>query len=199
MQVFNRLVCSGRILIACLAITALTGCSEEKGAEPRQTTTINYRVRTQGTPGDGTNCNAYLMYHQNAKWLCGGWCQRGFNIVTINPVTGEVARPWMNFDTWMLNSDKEKLLDSLRAIPDGLVMLVAICDDAGFKNRLSDPVLNEQVRVAFEALGSVRIRDYVFRDSWAFVVKKGTLPPIGEAFAKNGEFVELNYSVVIEE
>ncbi|KAG8447753.1 hypothetical protein GDO86_015024 [Hymenochirus boettgeri] len=88
---------------------------------------------------------------------------RGLNVALVNGVNGEPIAT-NTFDMW--SGDVTQLLNFLRPIHEGTVVIVASFDDPSTK-------LNEEARKVFVEFGSGFVRDLTFRDSWVFVGAKG--------------------------
>ncbi|XP_069842606.1 protein FAM3A isoform X1 [Dendropsophus ebraccatus] len=88
---------------------------------------------------------------------------RGLNIALVNGVNGELIEA-KTFDMW--DGDVSELLNFLRPIHEGTLVLLASYDDPATK-------MNEDARKMFIELGSSSIKEVAFRDSWVFVGAKG--------------------------
>ncbi|XP_054585602.1 protein FAM3D isoform X2 [Eptesicus fuscus] len=84
---------------------------------------------------------------------------RGLNIALVNGTTGKVVRQ-ASFD--MYSGDPTLLVKFLKAIPEGMLVLVASFDDPGTK-------MNDELRKLFSNLGSSYAGQLGFRDSWIFL------------------------------
>ncbi len=125
---------------------------------------------------------------------------RSFSIAVINPSDGTAYEPVRTFDTYYTREDGSEsaaMLEFLNGIPDGKLVLIVVADDAGLTyyhdevDAASDctpipdyggPALVD----ALEALGSTLIRDYCFRESWAFATITGTGSALDEDLAQAG-------------
>uniref|UniRef100_A0A3P8X4S4 Uncharacterized LOC103379726 n=1 Tax=Cynoglossus semilaevis TaxID=244447 RepID=A0A3P8X4S4_CYNSE len=87
----------------------------------------------------------------------------GLNIVVMDGRTGEILKTGA-FDMW--GGDVQPLVDFLKAIEVGSVVLMASFDDPATK-------LNEEARNLIADLGSSLIQTLGFRDNWVFVGGKG--------------------------
>lgn len=87
----------------------------------------------------------------------------GINVVTVNGRTGAVIKTG-TFN--MFSGNVEPLIDFLKGIDKGSVVLVASYDDASTK-------LNDEAKKLFVELGSSSIQTLKFRDNWVFVGGKG--------------------------
>ncbi|XP_061478064.1 protein FAM3D [Rhineura floridana] len=88
---------------------------------------------------------------------------RGLNIVLVNGTTGQLLKT-AAFD--MYSGDIKELLDFLKPINRGTLVLVASYDDPATK-------LNNEARTLFTELGSSYATKLGFRDNWIFVGGKG--------------------------
>ncbi|XP_062057168.1 protein FAM3D [Lepus europaeus] len=84
---------------------------------------------------------------------------RGLNIALVNGTTGLVLRH-NSFD--MYSGDPKSLLQFLKEVPTGTLVLVASYDDPGTK-------MNDDIRKLLSDLGSSYAKELGFRDSWVFL------------------------------
>uniref|UniRef100_A0A8C0J5S9 FAM3 metabolism regulating signaling molecule D n=1 Tax=Chelonoidis abingdonii TaxID=106734 RepID=A0A8C0J5S9_CHEAB len=84
---------------------------------------------------------------------------RGLNIALVN---GDRTSLWILFSL----PDIKLLLDFLKAIKSGTIVIVASYDDPATK-------LNDEVRTLFTNLGSRHVSKLAFRDNWIFIGAKG--------------------------
>ncbi|MCP3962331.1 MAG: DUF11 domain-containing protein [bacterium] len=136
--------------------------------------------------------------------LGGGGGGRGFNVLSVDPATGDEISPPQNFDTYGTRSQcaandpsaaMYALVDHLDAVPDGTLVMISVADEAGLNQddscaAFSDSTCYQEALAALEALGSTRIRDYCFRDSWAQIAVKGEGRAVAEGLA-TGDLVSL--------
>jgi len=123
-------------------------------------------VVVSGGLNDG-NCADF--YIDGLKIFSG---QRGFSLLVLNHENG-VVETMRHFDTWGQSTQVDSITGLIESLPPGKVVLAAIRDE-GSAN------LNERFYQAFESLGSGKIRQISYRDSWAFIGHKGL--KAGEAF-----------------
>ncbi|XP_072286694.1 protein FAM3A-like isoform X2 [Pyxicephalus adspersus] len=90
---------------------------------------------------------------------------RGLNIALVNGVSGELIEA-RSFDMW--DGDVSELLNFLRPIHEGTLVLLASYDDPATK-------MTEEGRKMFAELGSSVSKEVAFRDSWVLVGAKGVL------------------------
>ncbi|XP_077781233.1 protein FAM3D isoform X1 [Podarcis muralis] len=88
---------------------------------------------------------------------------RGLNIALVNGSSGQLLKT-AAFD--MYSGDVKHLLDFLKAISAGTIVLVASYDDPATK-------LNDEARKLFAELGSSHATKLGFRDNWVFLGGKG--------------------------
>ncbi|XP_026100903.1 protein FAM3C-like isoform X2 [Carassius auratus] len=88
----------------------------------------------------------------------------GINIAVINEKTGEHIKTGI-FNMW--NGKVEELIEFLKSIEDGSLVLIATFDDPATK-------LNDEARTLIAELGSSYISQLKFRDNWLFVGGKNT-------------------------
>jgi hypothetical protein len=145
---------------------------------------------------------------------------RGFNLAVYDACTNSLSPPGVrHYDTFETRTSGSKLAEltsDLSSVPDGSLVLMSVADEAGLNcfpggesGCGADPGgcahLGASAVEAFfqqlEALGSEKIRDYCFRNSWAFVAVKGegvargeTLGAALEVSAQGALSVSLNIS-----
>ncbi|XP_037761701.1 protein FAM3D [Chelonia mydas] len=88
---------------------------------------------------------------------------RGLNIALVNGTNGQLMKTEV-FD--MYSGDINLLLDFLKAIQSGTIVIVASYDDPATK-------LNDEARTLLTNLGSSHASKLAFRDNWTFVGAKG--------------------------
>ncbi|XP_060742909.1 protein FAM3C isoform X1 [Tachysurus vachellii] len=104
---------------------------------------------------------------------------RGLNIALVNGNTGKLIKS-ESFD--MYSGDVNILIQFLKDIEDGTVVMMATFDDSASK-------LNTEARKIISALGSSYINSLSFRDNWLFVGGKGikTKSPFEQYIKNNAE------------
>ncbi|KAK6482603.1 protein FAM3C-like [Huso huso] len=88
---------------------------------------------------------------------------RGLNLALVNGKTGELMDTRF-YDMW--GGDVKPLIEFLKTIQDGTVVLIASFDDSATK-------LNDEARKLLGELGSTSVATLGFRDNWIFVGGKG--------------------------
>uniref|UniRef100_A0A8B9JT80 Family with sequence similarity 3 member C n=1 Tax=Astyanax mexicanus TaxID=7994 RepID=A0A8B9JT80_ASTMX len=104
---------------------------------------------------------------------------RGMNVALVNGKTGEVVKTEF-FDLWA--GDVNTLIQFLKSIEDGTVVMMATFDDSATK-------LNDEARKLISDFGSSQIESLGFRDNWIFVGGKGikTKSPFEQYIKNNAE------------
>ncbi|KAM9495110.1 protein FAM3C isoform 1-T3 [Clarias gariepinus] len=104
---------------------------------------------------------------------------RGLNIALVNGKTGKLIKT-DSFD--MYSGDVNPLIQFLKNIEDGTVVMMATFDDSSTK-------LTSEARKLISALGSSYINSLSFRDNWLFVGGKGikTKSPFEQYIKNNAE------------
>uniref|UniRef100_A0A8C1NPC7 Zgc:101783 n=1 Tax=Cyprinus carpio TaxID=7962 RepID=A0A8C1NPC7_CYPCA len=92
----------------------------------------------------------------------------GINIAVVNEKTGEHVSTG-SFNMW--NGKVEELIEFLKSIEDGSLVLIATFDDPATK-------LNDEARTLIAELGSSYISQLKFRDNWLFVGGKKTITQV---------------------
>ena len=121
---------------------------------------------------------------------------RGFNVAVVDPATGALMGPVMNFDTYSANPITGEpwltMINYLNSVPTGALIMIAVGDDAGLTPNILQSCARrsgawlEQGLQTLEALGSTQIRGYCFRDSWAMATVKGEGRARSEQLGKGG-------------
>ncbi|XP_028668923.1 protein FAM3C [Erpetoichthys calabaricus] len=88
---------------------------------------------------------------------------RGINIALVNGKTGDLTDT-KYYDMWA--GDVKPLIEFLKTIEEGTIVLIATFDDGATK-------LNDEARKLLSDLGSSTISTLAFRDNWIFVGGKG--------------------------
>ncbi len=112
--------------------------------------------------------------------ITGGGYGRGFNVVVLDPPTGNYLP--RNFDTWKDSNIDFKgtamnaMIAYLDSLAVGTTMMISVADEAGLTDygctKLTYSWVEAGLR-ALEALGSHQIRNYCYQDSWAMIAVKG--------------------------
>ncbi|XP_016135263.1 protein FAM3C-like isoform X1 [Sinocyclocheilus grahami] len=92
----------------------------------------------------------------------------GIHIAVINEKTGEHVNTG-SFNMW--NGKVEELIEFLKSIEDGSLVLITTFDDPATK-------LNDEARTLIAELGSSYISQLKFRDNWLFVGGKKTITQV---------------------
>ncbi|XP_074535478.1 protein FAM3C [Halichoeres trimaculatus] len=87
----------------------------------------------------------------------------GINIVVINNESGVVVKlGFLNME----NGNKDSMLDFLKTIPPGSIVLLA-----SFRDVI--PRMTDEMRDVFEEMGSTMVKSLKSRDGWVFAGKMG--------------------------
>lgn len=128
----------------------------------------------------------------------GGGGGRGFNVAVIDTCTGELIFPVRNFDTWGTRDsgiDRKAMIDFLKSLPNGVLILIAVGDEAGLTwspdevdpcGELQRPWVKESLQ-ELEAFGSRQIRGYCYRGSWAMAAIKGQSAALAEQLSNSAQ------------
>lgn len=108
-------------------------------------------------PGQSSTNQSYVFQRS--------WGHRGILVHVLNPHTGEVLQD-DRFDTYRSQNDSLRLAHFLDAVDPGLVLVMAVNDEAS--NNLEDTA-----RSRLSQLGSKHIRTLGFRHPWTMIAVKG--------------------------
>jgi hypothetical protein len=124
---------------------------------------------------------------------------RGFNLAWLDPVAGGVLGT-MAWDTWARGKPAwEALIGTLNNLPSGMVVMLAVADEAGLNVGDGWALLDRQLYPwvedglqALERLGSRKLRGtpavpnsgYCYRDSWAMIAVKAQGHTLAEELGK---------------
>ena len=113
---------------------------------------------------------------------------RGFNIVSLSGKDGKLLKSDV-FDTFRTPEESRKMTQFIKEIPQNAVILVAICDDAGYN------LIQEGKKALFSVGATVDASSYrdsasqKFRMSFAMVTRKSRQKPswFSEKYAYRGK------------
>jgi hypothetical protein len=91
---------------------------------------------------------------------------RGINVVAIDPAQGVIVES-VSFDTHFSEDESDDLARLIDWLQPGVVIVCAARDEC-FEH------LTTSARFALQQLGSERIGDVKYRDSWCMITQKGT-------------------------
>ncbi|KAJ3212966.1 hypothetical protein HDU67_003496 [Dinochytrium kinnereticum] len=91
---------------------------------------------------------------------------RGLNVVVADPLDGSIVET-AAFDTHVSCDESAEFVRFIDCLEPGMIVAIALKDDGAER-------LTEAAREACESLGSVRIRDVEYRDSWCMIGEKGS-------------------------
>jgi hypothetical protein len=133
--------------------------------------------------GAPTNPDGVTEFSRNAMTFYsergGLFGARGFNVVVLDPATGNTIEPVKNFDTSSLfgGNALKAMTAYLDAIEPGRLVMIGTCDDAGIaKGNSCEKVDSDPVKaavVSLQRLGSTQIVDYCDRGAWSFAAITG--------------------------
>ncbi|KAJ3219851.1 hypothetical protein HDU67_009039 [Dinochytrium kinnereticum] len=90
---------------------------------------------------------------------------RGMNVVVLDPLDGSLVET-AAFDSHISSEESDEFAKMVEWLEPGMIVIVAIKDDAAEH-------LTESAKAACESLGSAKIRDVRYRDSWCIIGEKG--------------------------
>ncbi|KAJ3400280.1 hypothetical protein HDU80_007107 [Chytriomyces hyalinus] len=90
---------------------------------------------------------------------------RGLNVVVIDPLDGAIIES-ASFDTHISRDESYEFVKMIEWVDPGVIVIVVAKDDCA--ENLTTPA-----RAACESLGSGKIRDVRYRDSWCLIGEKG--------------------------
>ncbi|HXU37873.1 MAG TPA: FG-GAP-like repeat-containing protein [Blastocatellia bacterium] len=115
---------------------------------------------------------------------------RGFNVAVVDPCTGDLTA--QTYDTWERSTQQAvmtALTNFLNNLPNGVLVMLAVGDDAGLTAFDSCTHLTASwvgdLYSALHSLGAVQIDAYCYRDSWAMTVIKGNPASKNESLHSN--------------
>jgi hypothetical protein len=187
-----------RFIVAILVMASTLPSCNQRTAPATPTgpstppVTIAFDVVSEGFNIDNLEASAFLRNGQTFASSRTGELTRGFNVAAIDPRTGQQSGTIRRFDTWGTRDTGTAMRDLvafLDSVPAGTPLLIAVHDEAGLTRDdlscLPEPSpasvccqsnghawTEEGVR-ALEALGAQGIRQYCYRNSYAFTAVKG--------------------------
>lgn len=143
---------------------------------------ITYRAMSRGfTAQEYTFQNGVCRFFKDGRLIHqvigGAGGGRGFNVAVIDSCTSELKYPIQNFDTYIDSTRMIAMTNFLNSLSNGDLVLIGVADEAGLKNPSCmsfEYPWQESFYLALESLGSIRIRQYCFRDSWSLSAIKGS-------------------------
>ena len=95
-----------------------------------------------------------------------GMFGRGLNVAIIDPFDGSVLER-IGFDTHASQEESNEFARLIEWLDPGTIVVVSVQDDGAEQ-------LSDAARAACESLGSARIRELRYRDSWCLIGEKGS-------------------------
>ncbi|KAJ3028494.1 UNVERIFIED_CONTAM: hypothetical protein HDU68_001562 [Siphonaria sp. JEL0065] len=93
---------------------------------------------------------------------------RGLNVAVIDPLDGAIIES-ASFDTHISTEESYEFTKMIEWVDPGLIVIIVAKDDCTEN-------LTPAARIACESLGSTKIRDVGYRDSWCLIGEKGAEP-----------------------
>ncbi|KAJ3135016.1 hypothetical protein HK100_003153 [Physocladia obscura] len=93
---------------------------------------------------------------------------RGLNVVVLDPLDGVIIES-ASFDTHISTEESYEFVQMIESLDVGSIVIVVAKDDCAEN-------LTTAAKTACESLGSSKIRDLGFRDSWCLIGEKGAEP-----------------------
>ncbi|KAJ3120440.1 hypothetical protein HK098_004590 [Nowakowskiella sp. JEL0407] len=90
---------------------------------------------------------------------------RGMNVLVVDPFEGTIIENG-SFDTHVSHEDADELARLIEWLEPGTLVLIVCKDDAS-------ECLTEAAKIACESIGSTKIRELTYRDSWCILGEKG--------------------------
>lgn len=102
-----------------------------------------------------------------------GTYTRGLNVAVFDQDTGGLLNR-ASFDTYESKKNAKKFADFINEIPTGRIVALAVQDEAS--SQLFTEPDEQQVKEAFQSIGSIKYNELNFRSSWALIGEKGAEP-----------------------
>jgi hypothetical protein len=118
----------------------------------------------------------FARFNFNGQLIFSG--SRGISIVALDANTGQTLFQ-RSFDTYASAAQSDTLAAIIQSLPDSAVVLAATMDD-GATNLRSNAI------EALQSVGSQKIAQLKYRDSWALIGRKGASQPIAEQLVTQG-------------
>ncbi|MEH2258483.1 interleukin-like EMT inducer domain-containing protein [Nostoc sp.] len=136
-------------------------------------------IKSQGFY-DGVNRNASVKVNGEEILAISGEAHRGLNVVVFDEHDGSILDT-QRFDTCISEQAATNFANYIKNVPFGRLVAVAVCDEgASYITGIgSGNPKNQAVIDACKSLGSTKIEQLAWRNSWALIGYKG--PVWGEA------------------
>nr|KAJ3420465.1 hypothetical protein HK105_005642 [Polyrhizophydium stewartii] len=123
------------------------------------------QLRVQSGGFQAGNFAKIEMRRDGNDHLIPGIFGRGLNLIFVDPIDGSVIES-AHFDTCSSTAESEEFARRIERLETGVIVAVAAMDD--FVSSLT-----ESAKAACEAIGSTKIRQALYRDSWCLIGEKG--------------------------
>ncbi|KAG0330371.1 hypothetical protein BGZ99_004741 [Dissophora globulifera] len=157
---------------------AASGASVSLGTVPipnmgSSTTTVTFKVQSGGYHSGSFS---KILINESTMSVS----SRGINMVVIDPVQGVLIEA-VSFDTHISEDESDDLARLVDWLQPGMIVLCSAKDDC-FEH------LTSAARLALKQLGSERMADLRYRDSWCLIGEKGAEP--GTALEAHKAFMD---------
>jgi hypothetical protein len=152
-------------------------CQEDRGCVNRFVAVSSGR----GSPTDQDGRAEFAVNRETVFSERGGLLgARGFNVAVLDPAGGQQLEPVRNFDPWaspLTGRALDDLADYLAALEPGLLVMIAVSDDAGITGvdrcGPNDSAPVQRLVGELQRLGSNLIGGYCFRGAWSIIAVTG--------------------------
>lgn len=118
----------------------------------------------------------------------GAGLRRGWAVATLDPSEPDPAAVVHLFDPWGNEFEAQSMADFLDSLPPRTLVLIGVCDEAGLNLwdacDLKQSVAAQSLVAALERLGSRKVQELCYRDSFALVGVKGDGFALSEGVGK---------------
>jgi hypothetical protein len=128
---------------------------------PTQSLTVNVSVQSAGYH-DG-NFSRVTVTGNTVNELD----DRGLNVALLSPYNGSLIET-ASFDTHISNEESDDFARLLDSLEPGVIVIVSSKDDCSEQ-------MTEAAKLACESIGSSKIRELKYRDSWCIIGRKGAV------------------------
>ncbi|KAJ3379922.1 hypothetical protein HDU84_006316 [Entophlyctis sp. JEL0112] len=137
-------------------------------------------VKAQSGGNTGGNFAKIDIIRDKSQALVSAIFGRGLNVTVLDPLDGAIIES-ASFDTHFSSSESYEFVKMIEHVDVGSIVVVVAQDDCTEK-------LSQAAKEACESLGSAKIRQLQFRDSWCLIGEKGaTQGSVPEAHVPSSE------------